>query len=315
LLRLTFLKSRNMIKQKAAFLYPFAAIVLWAGNVIASRLSAHTIGPQAITFYRLLLAVALMSLFVARPAWRNRAAIWPHLGQFAILGFLAMCLFQSLSYLAAETTTATNMAVFTALTPLLTVALSALMLGEEPTVGMVGGALLSLAGLIYLVSGGDLTALLRDGVHPGDALMLVAAFVYALYGVLLKRWNLPVAGWQSTYMQALCALAIMFPAFLATPAPLRQLNAETLPLIAYAGGLASVVLPFLWIRGVQQLGPSRCAIFMNLLPVLTAAAAILMLGEPVRPFHVIGGGLALAGVICAQIFRRPLARRSELASE
>ncbi|WP_245445120.1 hypothetical protein [Pseudaminobacter soli (ex Li et al. 2025)] len=33
-----------MIKQKAAFLYPFAAIVLWAGNVIASRLSAHTIG-------------------------------------------------------------------------------------------------------------------------------------------------------------------------------------------------------------------------------------------------------------------------------
>ena len=51
------------------------AIVLWAGNVIASRLSAHTIGPQAITFYRLLLAVALMSLFVARPAWRNRAGV------------------------------------------------------------------------------------------------------------------------------------------------------------------------------------------------------------------------------------------------
>ena len=115
---------------RAAFLYPFFAIVLWAGNVIVSRLSAHTIGPEAITFYRLLLAVGLMSLFVARPAWRNRAAIWPHLGQFAILGFLAMCLFQSLSYLAAETTTATNMAVFTALTPLLTVLLSALLLRQ-----------------------------------------------------------------------------------------------------------------------------------------------------------------------------------------
>ena len=127
-----------MLKQKTALLYPFLAIVLWAGNVIVSRLSAHTIGPQAITFYRLLLAVALMSVFVARPAWRNRAAIWPHFGQFAVLGFLAMCLFQSLSYLAAETTTATNMAVFTALTPLLTVALSAALLGEDPTLGMAG---------------------------------------------------------------------------------------------------------------------------------------------------------------------------------
>src|ERR1700743_3134584 len=199
-----------MCKQKAPLLSPFIPIVLWAGNVIASRLSAETIGPEAITFYRLLLAVLLMSLFAARPAWRNRAVIWPRLGQFAILGFLAMCLFQSLSYLAAETTTATNMAVFTALTPLLTVGLSAALLGEDPTFGMIGGAMLSLAGLIYLVGGGDLSSLTRNGIHPGDALMLLAAFVYALYGVLLKRWNLPVAGWQSTYMQALCALAIMF---------------------------------------------------------------------------------------------------------
>jgi drug/metabolite transporter (DMT)-like permease len=301
-----------MPKPKAALLYPFLAIVLWAGNVIASRLSAHAIGPQAITFYRLLLAVALMSLFVARPAWRSRAAIWPHLGQFAILGFLAMCLFQSLSYLAAETTTATNMAVFTALTPLLSVALSAALLGEPPTFGMLGGAALSLAGLAYLLSGGEVSALARDGVHPGDGLMLLAAFVYALYGVLLKRWNLPVTGWQSTYMQALCALAVMFPALLATPPQLRQLNADTLPLIFYAGSLASIVLPFFWIRGVQQLGPNRCAIFMNLLPVLTAGAAIVMLGEPVRLFHVIGGGLALAGVACAQIFRRPLMWRAAM---
>lgn len=295
-----------MLSQRLAFLYPFLAIVLWAGNVIVSRLSAHTIGPQAITFYRLLFAVVLMSAFVGRTAWRNRTAIWPHIGEFAILGFLAMCLFQSLSYLAAETTTATNMAVFTALTPLLTVALSAALLGEPPTYGVVVGGALSFGGLLYLVSGGDISALPRNGVHPGDALMLIAAFVYALYGVLLKRWDLPITGWQSTYMQALCALTAMFPAFLATPAPLRQLNAETLPLIAYAGGLASVVLPFLWIRGVQQLGPNRCAVFMNLLPVLTAAAAIVMLGEPVKLFDVIGAALTLAGVGCAQAFRKPI---------
>jgi drug/metabolite transporter (DMT)-like permease len=67
-----------------------------------------------------------------------------------------------------------------------------------------------------------------------------------------------------------------------------------------------VVLPFLWIAGVQKLGPNRCAIFMNLLPVFTAAAAIGMLGEPIKAFHVIGSALTLAGVACAQFFRRPI---------
>jgi drug/metabolite transporter (DMT)-like permease len=45
---------------------------------------------------------------------------------------------------------------------------------------------------------------------------------------------------------------------------------------------------------------------MNLLPVLTAVGAITLLGEPVRSYHVIGGSVALAGVVCAEVFRRPL---------
>lgn len=291
-----------------AFLYPLLAVVLWAGNVVASRLSAHVIGPQAMTFDRLVLAVALMSTFVFVPAWRNRTTIWPLIGKLGILGFLAMCLFQSLSYLAAETTTATNMAIFTALIPLLTIALSTYLLDEEPTVGMIGGGVLSLAGLVYLVSNGDPTALVRQGMHLGDALMLIAACVYALYSVLVKHWRLPLSSWQSTYMQALCALVIMFPAYLATPASLRQIDSTTIPLIAYAGALASVVLPFFWLRGIEHLGPTRCAIFMNLLPLFTALGAVAMLGEPIRSYHLIGGGITLVGVACAQLLRQPLRR-------
>jgi drug/metabolite transporter (DMT)-like permease len=300
--------------QYLTLLYPLLAVLLWAGNVIASRLSAHVIGPQAMTFFRLALAVVLMSGFVLVPAWRNRNVIWPLIGKLGILGFLAMCLFQSLSYLAAETTTATNMAIFTALIPLLTATLSIFVLGETPTVGIIGGGILSLAGLIYLVSAGDPGVLIRQGVHLGDLLMLTAAAVYALYSVLVKHWRLPLSSWQSTYLQALCALTIMFPAFLATPAPLRQLDSATLPLIAYAGGLASVVLPFFWLRGIEHLGPTRCAIFMNLLPLFTALGAILLLGEPIQAYHLIGGGITLAGVVFAQLIRKPLELRRKSKS-
>lgn len=288
------------------YLYPLLAIVLWAGNVIVSKLAASAIAPAAITVYRLLLAIGVMSPFLLRPLWRNRAALRPQLWRLAVCGVLAMALFQSLAYRAAESTTATNMAIVTALVPLLTAALSVIVLGEPVTAGMAGGGALSFAGLLYLVGRGDLTAPLREGVHAGDALMLLAAASYALYGVLLRRWRMNVPAWQATYVQAVAALLCMLPAFLMLPAGAAALDARTLPLIAYAGIGSSIILSYLWIEGVKRLGPNRCSIFINLLPILTALFAVVWLHDTLRAYHLIGGGLSLLGVLLAQTARRPL---------
>jgi len=291
-----------------SYLYPFLAIVLWAGNVIVSKMAASAIAPTAITFYRLILLLLLMSPFILRPLWRNRAQIRRHWWQLAISGLLAMALFQSLSYRAAESSTATNMAIVTALIPLLTALLSVIVLGETITVGMAGGAVLSFAGLLYLVGHGDVGAVLRDGVHIGDALMLLAALSYALYGVLLRHWKMTVPVWQAIYVQAIAALLLMLPQFLLLPAGTALLDARTLPLIAYSGIGSSILLSFLWIEGVKRLGPNRCSIFINLLPLLTALFAILWLHEAMHAYHLIGGGVSLAGVLLTQLVQRPLLR-------
>lgn len=289
-----------------AYLYPFLAIVLWAGNVIVSKMAASAIAPTAITFYRLILVLLLMTPFIARPLWRNRAQIRRHWWQLALSGLLAMALFQSLSYRAAASTTATNMAIVTALIPVLTALLSVIVLGEAITVGMALGGLLSFTGLLYLVGHGDMAAVLRDGVHLGDALMLLAALSYALYGVLLRLWKMSVPVWQAVYMQAIAALALMLPQFLLLPAGSATLDARTLPLIGYSGIGSSILLSFLWIEGVKKLGPNRCSIFINLLPVLTALFAILWLHESMQAYHLIGGGISLIGVLLTQIVQRPL---------
>jgi len=298
----------------AAYLFPFLAIVFWAGNVIVSKMAASAISPTAITFYRLVLAIALLSPFLVRPIWRNRDAIRRHWWQLAIGGLLSMALFQALSYRAAESTTATNMAIVTALIPLLTAILSRALLGDAVTLGMAVGGVLSFGGILYLVGHGDIGAVLAQGAHLGDVLMLFAALAYSLYGVLLKRWRMAIPAWQSTYMQAAFALVFMFPLFLALPAGTATLDAKTVPLIAYAGIFSSIILTFFWIQGVKLLGPNRCAIFINLLPVLTAGLAIALLDEPMRAYHVIGGGISLAGVLIAQTVQRPLfAVRASLA--
>ncbi|WP_175772884.1 DMT family transporter [Paraburkholderia phenazinium] len=294
--------------KRSYFLFPFVAILLWAGNVIVSKLSARTIDPSAITFYRLLLAVVLMSLFTLKPAWLNRAAIIPQLPKLAVLGFLAMALFQSLSYEAAKTTTATNMSIITALVPLMTMVASTLLLGEAPPAGMVGGGILSLVGVVYLITQGNPAMLFANGAHIGDLLMIFASLAYAIYGVLLKRWHVGLPSWQSTYLQALFALVFMLPMLLRLPTAEALPTRASVPLILYAGVLASVVLPFLWMQGVKHLGPNRCALFMNVLPIATALIAVTLLSENLHLYHVLGGGTALVGVIVAQMFKRPAAQ-------
>jgi len=288
------------------FLFPLTAILLWAGNVMVSKLSAHLIDPTAITFWRLVLAVALMTSFVLKPAWRNRAVIWPQLPKLAFLGFLAMALFQCLSYEAAKTTTATNMAIMTSLVPLLTMLLSVPLLGEVPTIGMLCGGALSFGGLVYLISSGNPVTLLVGGVHAGDLLMLMAALAYALYGILVRRWHVGLPSWQSTYLQAIAALVFMLFLELRLPLHAAIPNRASLPLIVYAGTLASVVLPFFWMQGIKHLGPNHCSMFMNLLPVATAVIAVGWFGEHLHAYHLLGGGAALIGVLLAQTLRRPL---------
>jgi len=288
------------------FLFPFIAILLWAGNVMVAKLSVNTIDPTTITLWRLVLAVALMSTFVLKPAWRNRAVIVPQLPRLAFLGFLAMALFQCLAYQAAKTTTATSIAIITSLVPLLTMLLSVLLLREAPTVGMLCGGFLSLGGLVYLISSGHPAALLAGGDHVGDLLMLIAALAYALYGVLLRCWHFGLPSWQSTYLQAIAALIFMLLFEFRLPLQTVLPNRASLPLIAYAGALASVVVPYFWIQGVKHLGPNRCSMFMNLLPVATAVIAVGWFRERLHAYDFLGGGVALLGVLLAQMLRRPL---------
>lgn len=285
------------------WLYPLFAIALWAGNVIVSKMAAGNISPLAITFYRLALAVAVMSLFVAVPAWRNRANIrhsWPKL---MFLGFLSMAFYQCLSYWAADTSTATNMAIITALTPLLTMLVSSLVLREHPSLGMILGGAIALWGTAYLISGGAPAELLKGNYRIGDMLMLAAALCYAVYSVLLRKWRIALPAWQSTYLQAASALVFMLPMLLLVPGGQASLDAATMPLILYAGILASVVLPFFWIKGVEHLGPNRCSVFMNVLPVMTAGLAIVLLNEQLGWHHLVGGSVALLGVFIAQTLR------------
>lgn len=286
------------------FLFPLFAVLIWSINAVVSKMSATAIDPAAISFYRWLLALLVLAPFALPGVWRHRQQVKQNGWKLLVLGLLGMVLYQSLAYYAAHSVSALFMGILNALIPLLTVLLSLLLLRLAPTVGILLGSLLSFCGLVWLVSQGNPAQLLSHGLGKGELMMFAASGSYALYGVLTKRWALPLPNWQSLWVQIFFGVLLLTPGFLM--APDVSLNAHNIPLVLFAGIPASVIAPFLWIQGVARLGASTTSIFMNLVPIFTAIIAVLFLHEQLHAYHYIGGGITIAGVALAQRLRIPL---------
>lgn len=122
-----------------------------------------------------------------------------------------MLAYQCLSYWAGHSTTATNMSIINVFIPIFTILVSLLVLAEKPNRYAVIGSLISISGLLYLIGQGSLLTVLHGGFHFGDGLMIIAVIAYALYGVLLRYWKLPITLAASLFMQTLLALLMHIP--------------------------------------------------------------------------------------------------------
>jgi drug/metabolite transporter (DMT)-like permease len=279
-------------------LFPLLAVLIWSANTVVSKAAAPLFDPAAISFYRWLIALLVLSPFCLRACWRQRQAIRPHAGRFAVLALLGMVLYQCLAYYAAHSTSATNMGVICALIPLLGLLLNGLVFRQPVGRSSLLGVAVSLAGVLYLLGQGHPLNLLAAGMNQGDGLMLLGSTAYALYGILLKRWAPPFGLWLNLYVQVLLAVLLLSP--LALTASSLAIPAQGIGLVLFAGIASSVLAAYFWMRGIAQLGSERTAIFMNLLPLLTALLASATLGETIHAYHWLGGGLILLGVSLAQ---------------
>ncbi|MEE4912897.1 DMT family transporter [Pseudomonas alliivorans] len=289
------------------YAFPLLTIFIWSVNTVITKAASEVIFPSEIGFYRWLLAGLLFTPFMLLPVWRNRAAIRPLLGKIAVLGALGMAVYQSLAYFAAGMTTATNMGIIQSLVPVMALGLSIACLGTRLTWGALLGAVISFAGVIVVVAAGNLTGLIEQGMNRGDAIVLFAAAAYALYSMLLKKWQLRLPPLHLLYMQILVAIVVLFPLFILSPR--TGLNASNIPLVLYAAIPTSMLAPWLWMISIMRLGPSRTTLFFNLMPIATALIAAVAIGEQLALYHLYGGALTLCGVILAERWKTPLQLR------
>lgn len=285
-------------------LFPLLAILIWAANTVVSKAAAGVVDPAAISFYRWVIAALALSPFCLPALWRRRSEIRPWFGKLLVLSLLGMVLYQCLAYYAAHSTSATNMGVIGSLLPLLTLLQGALFFGQRPGKQALLGMSLSLFGVLWLLGQGEPLALLHTGINPGDGMMLLGAASYALYGLLIRRWQLPFGPWLNLYLQILLAVLLLIP--VALSAESLAVPREGWGMVLFAGIASSLFAAYCWMRGLATLGPERTSVFMNLMPLCTALIAVITLGEPIHGYHLLGGSLILGGVMLAQ--RQPRVR-------
>lgn len=284
---------------------PYLLLVLttlfWSGNFVLSRGMHADIPPLALSFWRWALALLIMLVFSWRTCWRQSDIIVRERKYIIIQGLLGVTGFNSLIYLAVQTTTAVNAVLINSCTPIL-IALCALLINKEPLKPRQwAGILLSLSGVTLIMVGGDLGSLVELDFNRGDLLVLCAGLVWALYSVNLKSFpqDLHPFSYQTGIMIA--GLIGILPFYFLELGMGYQMvvNTPTLTTIVYVAIFPSVLAFIFWNRAVRDIGATRAGSFIHLMPVFSSILAVFFLGESIELFHLQGIGLVFGGIFLA----------------
>ena len=293
-----------------AYILLLLTTLFWGGNAVAGKLAVGHVSPMLLTTLRwgiaflCLLAIGHVRL---RADWHLVRGRLPFLFGLAFLGFT---LFNVAGYTAVVYTSAINVSIEQAGIPMLIFALNFLFFRVKVSAGQIIGFSLSLLGVALTAGHGNLASLLNLEVNLGDAIMLVALVVYAVYTVAL-RFRPPVH-WQS-FMIVLTGAAFLTSVPFAVGehavGALIWPDARGWAVVAYTVIFPSLLSQIFYVRGVELIGPNRAGLFINLVPIFGTLLSLLILREAFHLYHAIAIVLALGGIWLAEWSGRRMAAR------
>jgi drug/metabolite transporter (DMT)-like permease len=275
--------------------------LFWSGNHIVGRAIAGHVPPLAISALRWLLAAAILWPFVRSHMQRDWPVIRANLGLMTFFAIVGGALFSGLQFGGLQLTTALNVSVMNSLAPVLIAAASAIMFRDRMTPRQLLGLVVSLGGVLAIISQLDSAIFTRFAFNWGDLLILFNMMMWGVYSAAL-RLRPPIHWLSFLFVFSLISGVVTLP-FFAVEHVWWGFRLQATPLTAFAVVFVTLfstigALAF-WNRGVELIGANRSGIFLHLIPVYSALLTGALLGEPLRFYHVVGFVLILLGVWCA----------------
>lgn len=282
----------------AGHLSALFTVAVWGTTFISTKILLEDFQPVEILFIRFTLGLLALALACPR---RLRSAGRRQELTFAAAGLCGVCLYYLLENIALTYTLASNVGVIISVVPFFTAALSSLVLKEPPPgKSFFLGFAVAMLGIFLISFNGA-----RLELNPaGDLLALLAALVWACYSVLTRK--ISAYGYPTilTTRRVFCyGLLWMLPAlflFECRLGPERFASAVNLGNLLFLGFGASAVCFVTWNFAVKILGAVKTSVYTYLAPVITVAASVLILREPITPLAGLGTVLTLAGLLLSE---------------
>ena len=275
--------------------------VFWGGAFIAGRILAQSLPIMTAAFGRIFIASILLVIVVIKIEGSlprlNRKQIF----LTAILGFTGVfinniCFFGALARVPAGRTS-----LFVSLTPIVIAILASFFFSERLGVRRWIGILVALIGAIVVITRGDLVSGITDinqSIGLGELMMIGAVFSWAAYTLISREVIETLSPIVATTYSTLWGFFFLSIGALGEFKDIDWvlLDWRVWTSVFYLGAFGTVIA-FIWFyEGIQAVGPSRTAIFSNLVPAFGVLFSVLLLGEPILISMVVGGLITALGV-------------------
>lgn len=295
----------GLSERRLALILLFIAPALLASNMLTARASHDYFPPVALAFWRWTATLALLMPFTAATLWRYRASLVSECRNILVLGALGMGVCGAFVYIGADTTSATNIGLIYAASPILIVVLARVFYGEPLGRLQGAGILLSLIGVVAIVCRGQLQVLLSLSFSPGDLWIVAAMAGWAVYAVLLRHRPSVLPMMARFAATAAGGILILLPFTVAEglSGELPVWDLRSFLTVAFLAVFASFGAYQAYALVQRTLGAGPTSLLMYLIPIYNSVLAYLLLGEALHSYHLLGAALVLPGIFLAT--RRP----------
>ena len=277
--------------------------LMWAGNAIVGRLVRDAVPPMTLNLLRWSLAL-LVLLPLGRAAFATGSGFLQHWRRYALLGLTGIGLYNSLQYLALQSSTPINVTLVAAGLPVWMMLVGRLFFNVPIRAWQSAGALLSIVGVLVVLCRGDWHQLAALRLVIGDLYMILATIAWSFYSwMLMQKVDVPSlrANWAAFLLVQVAYGVLFSSAFaavewtVAAPRPIAW-SGTVLVALAYVA-LGPAILAFrCWGAGVARAGPAVGAFFVNLTPLFAALLSAAFLGEPPQLYHLLAFALIVGGI-------------------
>lgn len=293
------------------YLFALMATAIWSGNFIIARGMSDLIPPVSLAFSRWAVAALVLFPFAFRTLIDERQIIRDNIAYLSVTGLLGVTIFNTLIYTAGHTTTAINLTLIAISFPIFIILLVRIFSGEPIGLMRSCGILTVVTGVVLLITKGDISVLLNISFAIGDIWMLSAAFIFAVYNLLVKRKPQGLSFWSFQLCTFLLGLVFLSPFFVwetMTTGPIEW-NTTTYMAIIYAGVFASLGAFGLWNKAIFLIEPARAGMLYYTLPLFSGLWAFWLLGEEITMLHFYCVVLIVSGIIIANQSGRRISGR------